>query len=84
VTREEAIQSFIEVNEIHDKAQRTLDAVMRQSPRAMLFAWETDRGISFTSVPFSRALSMGLINALAELTVDDSVEETSDEDSDEC
>lgn len=81
MTRDEAIQSFIEVNEIHDKAQRTLDAVMRQSPRAMLFVWETDHGISFTSVPFSRALSMGLINAITELSTDDSVEETTDEDS---
>lgn len=85
MTRDEAIQSFIEANEIHDKAQRTLAAVLRQNPRAMLMVWEVDNGIRFTSIPFSRALSMGLVNSLIELATDASVEEDSDEgEADEC
>ena len=84
MTRDEAIQDFIEANEIRDKAQRTLTAVLKQNPRALLMVWEVDNGIRFTSVPFSKALSMGMVNAIIELANNGSVEEEGDEESDEC
>lgn len=86
MTREEAIQDFLASNEIGLKARQTLEAVLQQNPRAILFVWETGAGLGLTSVPFSKALTNGLVQAAAELMFEGEVTEAADpdEDFDEC
>lgn len=83
MTREEAIQEFLADHDLGIRARATLEAVLRQNPRALLLVWETDRGLGLTAVPFSKALANGLVTAAADIMFGDDVEEAGPVDEEE-
>jgi hypothetical protein len=66
ITREQAIVAFSEDTDLAAKAITALTEILKKAPRAIVMVWEDNEGVRSTSVPFSRALTEGMINIVYE------------------
>lgn len=65
--RKAALESFNEANDLALRAHKALQEILKLSPRAIMFVYETDDALRITTVPFSKALAKGLADAAYEM-----------------
>lgn len=83
-TREEAIQAFVEANELEESLARVINAVASQNPAAIMIFWEGEDGYGAVTIPQSRALAYGLAVKAYELLVETEEDvDSGDDDSSE-
>ena len=76
-----AIEAFVAQQDFEEKLVAVARAIASQSPRAVLFFWETDTGYGWTTLPFSHALADGLTRKAHDLIVEGE-EDMGDDDDD--